>query len=91
MMKYLIFSRERSGSYAFWWNPNRHGYTKFIARAGRFNEQEARAIVADSMGQELMIGEADVERLETGGFVSMIVVPMAEIERLGAENWKEEG
>jgi len=39
-MKYLIYNFEREA----WWNASKFGYTKHIDQAGRFSEDEAKAI-----------------------------------------------
>lgn len=43
-MTYLIWSIEHDA----WWAPGRVGYTRELAAAGRYDEGEARAIVADA-------------------------------------------
>jgi len=43
-MYFLIWSFEHSS----WWRPNRHGYTRFIAEAGRYSPEEAMEIAANA-------------------------------------------
>lgn len=59
-MMWLIWSIEHDA----WWAPNRHGYTRDRILAGRYSQQEARAIVRDSNiaeFSECMIPEECVE------------------------------
>ena len=41
---WLIWSIEHEA----WWAPNRHGYTRVLALAGRYRTAEARDIVRDA-------------------------------------------
>lgn len=92
MSKYLILSKERSALTAIWWKPAERGYTQFIEEAGRYSEDEARRIVADSRGQELMIPEAGVV---DGKLTTYTLVDMeednnrAEIEGMGKAAWED--
>jgi hypothetical protein len=43
-MTYLIWSNQKG----MWWGPNSRGYTRWIDEAGRYDEAEARRIVADA-------------------------------------------
>lgn len=62
MGKYLIYNKERSDAdgMAYWWRPNKAGYTVHIEEAGRYTQEEARKIVADARGGDLMIAAEDV-------------------------------
>ena len=44
-MKYLIWSFEHNA----WWRPNECGYTENIDEAGRYEPEDAKRIVANSI------------------------------------------
>ena len=51
----------KSHEHVTWWNPNSRGYTICIDKAGRYNEDEARAICRD--GSSIAVRVQDVEPL----------------------------
>lgn len=85
---YLIFNRERSTYAAMFWRPNRCGYTERIEDAGRYSEDEARQIVENGRGKNLMIPEANIVdgKITTYTCIDIDVDNnLAEIEQLGKE------
>ena len=66
-MKYLILSMKHTPSdgTAQWENSGRWGYTDDVNKAGRFEEEEARHIVADSRGRSVAVPEDALQRFVT--------------------------
>jgi hypothetical protein len=44
MTKWVVWSEEHGA----WWGPGRHGYTTSLAKAGRYDRDEARVIAAEA-------------------------------------------
>lgn len=59
-LQWLIWSNEHAG----FWTPNRHGYTRSLVDAGRFSDEEAKAIVERaSLGGKLKYKAEDGREL----------------------------
>jgi hypothetical protein len=74
---YLILSKkwsENRSEFLVWYRPDSHGYTENLEEAGRFTEEEARAITCDGEGVNVMVRESDAYEFA----VTRILVPVSE-------------
>ena len=51
MERWLIWNKERGA----WWKQSRYGYTTLTHLAGRWSEEEAKRIVADSHDDDIAL------------------------------------
>lgn len=62
--QYLLVSGARCKGEIWWWAPDRRGYTRSMARAGRYTLEEATRICSACSGEVLMIAESDLEKFD---------------------------